>query len=111
GDLESDQMEVDGKMVPKPVQHALPLEIIQLAATMRRIHDNYADRKHEDEFSSTYHAAMGAIGATIEQIPVLETGVHLVEAGGDPYAAEKLKEDVERRFEPQILRETGIIPK
>lgn len=111
GEYASDEMQVGGDMIPKPVQHALPLEIIQLAATARRIHDNYSEKKKEGEFSAIYNAGLGAIGATLEQIPVIETGVHLAEAGSDPYMAGKLKEDMKRRFEPQILRETGVIPK
>lgn len=111
GELSSDEMSVDGKMIPKPVQHALPLEIIQLAATMRHIHDNYTDRKKSSEFEADYNAALGSIGALAEQIPVIETGAHLFGAFNNPYEAAKLKEDVKRRFQPQILRETGIIKK
>ena len=109
GSFKSDEMEVGGEMLPKPVQHALTLEIIQLAATARRIHDNYSINKGKDEFESTYNAALGSIGAVAEQIPIIETSVHAIEATGDPYQAQKLKEDARRRFEPQILRETGII--
>jgi len=110
GDYKSDEMEINGEMIPKPVQHALPLEIIQLAATARRIHDNYSIKKGENEFESIYNSALGSIGAVAEQIPIIETGVHAIEATSDTYQAKKLKEDVKRRFEPQILRETGIIP-
>jgi hypothetical protein len=110
GDFVSNEMEINGKMIPKPVQHALPLEIMQLAATMRRIHDNYVDKKDENQVTATTKAALGAIGATIEQIPILETGAHLYGSFNNPYEANKLKEDAERRFEPQILKETGIIP-
>lgn len=111
GELPSDEMEVNGKMIPKPVQHALPLEIIQLAATMKHIHDNYVDRKGEGEFSADLHAGLGSIGALAEQIPVVETGVNAVLATKEPYYSGKLEADVKRRFKPQILRETGIIKK
>lgn len=110
GELASDEMEVNGKMIPKPVQHALPFEIIQWAATARHIYDNYKD-KGGNTFQSTYEAGMGSIGALIEQVPVIETAAHLAGAASNPYEAEKLKDDVKRRFEPQILRETGVIPK
>lgn len=109
GDFISNEMEINGKMIPKPVQHALPLEIMQLAATMRRIHDNYASKGDENQVTATTKAALGAIGAVIEQIPVLETVSHLYGAFNNPYEANKLKEDAQRRFEPQILKETGII--
>jgi hypothetical protein len=110
GELPSDEMEVNGVMMPKPVQHALPLEIIQWAATARHIYDNYK-QKGENKFQSIYRAGMGSIGAVAEQVPIIETAAHVFGAFGNPYEAEKLKEDVQRRFEPQILRETGIIPK
>lgn len=111
GELPSDEMEINGEMIPKPVQHALPLEIIQVAATMKHIHDNYADHLGKSEFESDYAAALGSIGALAEQIPVIETGAHAIGALSNPYEAGKLQEDVKRRFEPQILRETGIIKK
>lgn len=111
GELAHDEMSVGGKMIPKPVQHALPLEIIQFAATARHVYDNYVDRKGESMPQAIYAAGMGSIGALVEQIPVIETGAHVIGAFGNPYEAEKLKDDVKRRFEPQILRETGIIPK
>lgn len=110
GELASDEMEVDGKMIPKPVQHALPFEIIQWAATARHIYDNYKD-KGASTFQSIYEAGMGSIGAVAEHIPIVETTTHVVGAFKNPYEAEKLKEDVVRRFQPQILRETGVISK
>lgn len=111
GALKHDEMSVGGKMIPKPTQHALPLEIIQFAATARHVYDNYKDNKHESTPQALYSAGMGSIGALVEQIPVVETAAHVVGAFGNPYEAEKLKDDVKRRFEPQILRETGIIKK
>lgn len=110
GDYAHDEMEVGGVMLPKPVQHALPLEIIQLAATMRRIYDNYKS-KGENDFSSLYEAGMGSIGAMAEQIPIIETGAHIIGATKTPYEGEKLKDDLKRRIVPQIFKETGIVPK
>ena len=111
GELASDEMEVNGQMIPKPVQHALPFEIIQWAATARHIYDNYKENKGASTFQSIYEAGMGSIGAVAEHIPIIETASHVVGSFKNPYEAEKLKEDVTRRFQPQILRETGIIPK
>jgi broad specificity phosphatase PhoE len=110
GDLQSDEMSVGGKMIPKPVQHALPLEIIQFAATARRVYDHYNDKGASD-FESTEKAGLAAIGGLVEQIPILESGAHAIGATTDPYEAKKLEEDVKRRFQPQILKETGIIGK
>lgn len=109
GDLVHDEMSINGEMIPKPVQHALPLEVMQLAATARRIFDKYNDEKDASTPLAIYHAAMGSIGAMIEQIPVIEIGAHLVGATNNPYEAEKLKEDIKGRVQPQILKETGII--
>lgn len=111
GDLASDEMSVGGKMIPKPVQHALPLEIIQFAATARRVYDNYRDNKDASAPESIEKAGLASIGALTEQIPVIETIAHTIGAFNNPYEAKKLEEDVRRRFEPQILRETGVIGK
>jgi hypothetical protein len=109
GELPSDEMMVDGKMIPKPVQHALPLEIMQLAATSRHIYDNYKDNKGSSSFEAITNAGLGSIGAVAEKIPVIATGALAVESTVEPYKAEKLKEDISRRFKPQILTETGVI--
>lgn len=111
GELASDEMEVDGKMIPKPVQHALPFEIIQMAATARHVYDNYVKNKDASTPEAIYNAGLSSIGALLEQVPIVETGVHAVQATSEPYEAKKLKDDVKRRFEPQILRETGVIKK
>jgi hypothetical protein len=111
GDKESDVMEIGGQTIPKPAQHALPLEVIQFAATARRIYDNYRENKNASVPEAIYKAGLGSIGAGLEQVPVISTGVHAVMSTKDPVEAEKLKEDVTRRFEPQILRETGVIGK
>lgn len=111
GDLVSDEMSVGGKMIPKPVQHAIPLEIIQFAATARRVYENYKDNKGASTPEAIEKAGLASIGALTEQIPVVETVAHTIGAFTNPYEAKKLEEDVKRRFQPQILRETGIIEK
>ena len=105
GDKESDVMIVGGKEIPKPTQHALPLEVIQMAATARRIYDNYRNNKNASTPEAIYKAGLGSIGAGLEQIPVISTGVHAVMATKDPVEAEKLKEDIDRRIVPQLFRE------
>lgn len=109
GEYASDEMEVGGTMLPKPIQHAIPLEIIQWAATARRIYENSRE-KGESTFNSIYHAGMGSVGALAEQIPVVETGAEVMGAFNNPYEAEKLKSDIQGRFIPRGLKETGIIP-
>ena len=109
GDLKSDEMMVNGKMIPKPAQHALPFEIIQTAATARHIYNNYVDNKGVGTFNALLNAGLGSIGALAEKVPVIETGALMVEAVKDPYKGEKLQEDLSRRFKPQILRELGIV--
>ena len=111
GDLVSDEMSVGGKMIPKPVQHALPLEIIQFAATARRVYDHYKIDKDKSTPEAIEKAGLASIGALSEQIPVIETIGHTIGAFNDPYEAKKLEEDAKRRVMPQILRETGVIGK
>ena len=110
-EMKSDEMMVGGKMIPKPVQHALPLEVIQFAATARHVYNNYVEHKGASTPDAIYNAGLSSIGAMLQQIPVIETGVHAVEATNDPYQADKLKSDLKRRIVPQIFRETGIISK
>ena len=105
GDKISDEMEVGGAMIPKAAQHALPLEVIQFAATARRIYENYRNNKNATIPEAIYKAGLGSIGAALEQVPVISTGVHAVMATKDPVEAEKLKEDISRRVVPQIVRE------
>lgn len=107
-DKVSDVMMLGDTEVPKPVQHALPLEIIQVAATARRIYDNYRENKNASMPEALLAAGLGSIGALAEQIPVIETPVHAILATQDPVEADKLKEDLKRRIEPQILREYGM---
>lgn len=104
-DKVSDVMEVNGVKINKPTQHALPLEIIQMAATARRVYDNYRENKNASKPEALFNAGMASIGAMVEQIPVIETPVHLALATQDPKEAEKLKEDIDRRIVPQIVRE------
>lgn len=111
GDLVSDEMSVGGQMIPKPVQHALPLEIIQFAATARRVYDHYKIDKDKSTPEAIEKAGLASIGALSEQIPVIETIGHTIGAFNDPYEAKKLEEDAKRRVMPQILRETGVIGK
>lgn len=111
GDLVSDEMSVGGKMIPKPVQHALPLEIIQFAATARHVYDHYRVDQDKSTPEAIEKAGLASIGALSEQIPVIETIGHTIGAFNDPYEAKKLEEDAKRRVMPQILRETGVISK
>lgn len=109
GDLPSGEMEVNGVMVPHPVQHAIPFEIVQLAATARRIYNNYSENKGAGKFESLEAAGMGSIGVLAEKIPTIGEATLAVEAVTDPYKGEKLKEDLAGRFKPQILKQLGII--
>lgn len=109
GELTSDQMEINGEMISKPVQHALPFEIVQTWATARHVYDNYKDNKGSSTFKALYEAGLASAGALAHQIPIVQTGAEAVGALSDPYEATKLQEDMKRRFEPQILKETGVI--
>jgi len=110
-DLASDKMEVGGVEIPKPTQHALPLEVIQTAATARRLWNKYNEDEDVSTFEAIAKAGLGSIGAVAEQIPIIETPVHMIMATQEPYEAKKLGEDIKGRVQPQILKETGIISK
>lgn len=104
GDLGHDQMEVNGQLIPKPVQHAIPLEVVQLAATARRLYEDKKENK-EVTFNTLEKTALGSIGALVGDVPIISTPVEAIEASKSDYEAKKFKEDMESRFTPQILRE------
>jgi len=109
GSLLSDDMDINGIKIPKPVQHAVPLEVIQMAATSRRIYENYVDNKGASSTSALTAAALGSIGSMIEQIPVVSTPILLAESIQDPTKFEKLKEDYKNRLQPRILQQLGVV--
>jgi hypothetical protein len=109
GDLLSDEMDINGIKIPKPVQHAVPLEVIQMAATARRIYENYVDNKGASSTTALTAAALGSIGSMIEQIPVVSTPILLAESIQDPTKFEKLKEDYKTRLQPRILQQLGVV--
>jgi len=109
GSLLSDDMDINGIKIPKPVQHAVPLEVIQMAATSRRIYENYVDNKGVSSTSALTAAALGSIGSMIEQIPVVSTPILLAESIQDPTKFEKLKEDYKNRLQPRILQQLGVV--
>lgn len=107
-DPKSDEMKIMGNDIRKPWQHALPFEIMQLGATFRHI---YEKSKKDDKMTprALIDATMGSTGAILEQIPVVETTVHAALATQNPYEEAKLGEDIKRRFEPQLLKDIGLI--
>jgi len=109
GDLLSDEMEINGVKIPKPVQHAVPLEVIQMAATSRRIYENYVDNKGVSSIPALTAAALGSIGSMAEQVPVISTPILAVESIQDPSKFEKLKEDYKTRLQPRIFQQLGIV--
>lgn len=106
-DKASDVMVVNDVAIPKPVQHALLLEIIQLAATARRIYDKYK-KEEKSTLESLIVAGIGSIGAMLEQVPVIETPIHAVMATQDPVELKMLKKNLKGRVTPQIFKELGI---
>lgn len=109
GDLLSDEMEINGVKIPKPVQHAVPLEVLQMAATSRRIYENYVDNKGTSSITALTAAALGSIGSMAEQVPVISTPILLTESIQDPNKFEKLKEDYKNRLQPRILQQLGVV--
>ena len=80
-----------------------------IAATSRRLWDKYNQDAETSTPEAIYKAGLGSIGAVAEQIPIIETPVHMVMATQDPYEGQKLEEDIKGRFQPQILKELGVI--
>lgn len=108
--LKKNQMNLGGVEVPTAVQHAVPMQIMQLGATTRRIYDLYRD-KDQGVPLSTFKSIVGSAASIVSEIPVVETPYHLAGAlFNEPGERKKVTEDMQRRIEPQILRETGIIP-
>lgn len=103
----SEQMNLMNASVSKPWQHALPFQIMQLGATFRHIYEKTAPK--DGNLRGVIDATMGSTGSILDQIPIISTGVNLVTAPADPYQEKKLGEDVKRRFEPQLLKDLGII--
>ena len=103
----SDELQLMNHPISKPWQHALPFEVMQLGATFRHIYEKTKEK--ESNPISVAKATMGSAGAILEQIPVVETPINAVMATQDPYMAKKLGQDMERRVEPQLLKDVGII--
>lgn len=106
----ADEMKLLGQPVSKPWQHALPFEVMQLGATFRHIYEKTKTTTKSDPIAIA-EATMGSAGAILEQIPVVETPVNAILATQDAYHAKRLGEDLERRVEPQLLQDLGIIKK
>ena len=103
GDLESDQMEVNGQMIPKPIQHGLIFEIPQAAATARRIYEDYRENKGTGSTEALTMAGLGTIGALAEQIPTISEPALLVESTQEPSKFAKFKEQMTRRLKPEFI--------
>lgn len=103
----SDELQLMNHPISKPWQHALPFEVMQLGATFRHIYEKTKEK--ESDPIAVAKATMGSAGAILEQIPVVETPINAVMATQDPYMAKKLGQDMERRVEPQLLKDVGII--
>lgn len=107
-----DQMYFGKQKIDKPIQHALPLQLIQLGATMRNIHKLYMDKyATSDEYNSalekqlkaTSQAAMVSAAAIAEQVPMIEEPFELIGAFKDPYMRKKFAQGMKRRVTPTIL--------
>ena len=110
GQLGLNKMKVGDLDVPEAVQHAIPLQLMQLGATYRIIHDHYANAGAGD-LESNFKSAIGSTAAVVSNIPVVETPIHLAGAiFNEPNERKRFENDMKRRVEPQILRETGVIP-
>lgn len=107
-----DEMYFGKQKVRKPIQHALPLQLIQLGATMRDVHKLYMDKyatseeyntELDKQMKSVSQAAMVSAAAIAEQVPMIEEPFELVGAFKDPYMRKKFGESMKRRVTPSIV--------
>ena len=96
-------MEVNGQMIPKPIQHGLIFEIPQAAATARRIYEDYRENKGTGSTEALTMAGLGTIGALAEQIPTISEPALLVESTQEPSKFAKFKEQMTRRLKPEFI--------
>lgn len=88
GDLKANEMEINGVKVDPRIQHAMPFEIMQFGATLRRIYDTYHDKGTNIPISAA-EALTGTIGVAIDQTPMLNTPYELIGAATDPKERQK----------------------
>lgn len=92
-----DKMNLGRVNVPHAVQHALPLQLLQLGATGARIYEHYSHDKKEPNWESFLNAVTGTAGAEAEQIPIVSEPVEAIGALKDPYERKKFETDLGRR--------------
>lgn len=88
------EMKINGTNIDKRIQHGMPLHIMQLGATNKRVYDHYYDIPSDDNKMVHWAKAAGesigaAAGAEAEESPLLSTPYHLLGAIFDPYEREK----------------------
>ena len=97
GQLGLNKMKVGDLDVPEAVQHAIPLQLMQLGATYRIIHDHYANAGAGD-LESNFKSAIGSTAAVVSNIPVVETPIHLAGAiFNEPNERKRFENDMKRR--------------
>jgi hypothetical protein len=116
-----DEMYFGDTKVHKPIQHALPFQLIQLGATLRSIHELYINKytygdgeykgELEKQMEATAQAIMATTGAVAEQIPMVETPFEMYESLSDPYMRKKLGKDLTRRVTPTIVTDAVKLAK
>ena len=104
------EMSLGGVNIPKPLQHALPFQLMNSGATFNHIWDKFREDNHSIA-RSFINAAKGTTGATLGEIPMVQEPVNFVQGLTDPYMGNRFDQDMERRFIPQITRDAGIVPK
>lgn len=115
-----DQMYFGKQSIRKPIQHALPLQLIQLGATYRDVLDLYINKytygdeyksKLETELEANAQAMAASTAAIAREIPMISEPVEAYEALGDPYIRKKFVKDMKRRVTPTIAIDAAKLVK
>lgn len=102
------EMKLGGIDIPKPLQHALPFQLMNSGATAMHIWDRFQD-KNDNIASSFINAAKGTVGATVGEVPIIQEPVNAVQGLTDPYMGDKFNQEMVGRFVPRLVKDAGVV--
>ena len=102
-DVKTGESKIGGTEIPKYAEHALPMQLLQSGATMRRIYDYYRS-KHEKIPQAIGTAIWGTGFSLISEIPFVNLAEKLFEAK-NPYGLQKEANSIAAMAIPQMLKE------
>jgi hypothetical protein len=84
--------------VPKDVQHNSQLQSMQVGATYSIVYNHFNKGKKYSRAESTLVALAATGGVILDQIPVVKTGVEMVEATQNSSSGKKIVKNFKRRI-------------